>query len=327
MQTHVMMSAITLTLLSIAPFFLEASAFQNAGHCATVHHHSGRHVPHQLHPLHSIVDPTLLEELAVSGTVAVVASSIVERTGLFEDLVKDEPTMDEPSSLLVYGLANCIDDAAWVYFLLTLTTAICTQLNVNIVDLGVLKEAIPPISVTVGIATTFSSVKRTLLLQRIKGKTLGRTRIFDQFVDFVLIGVTAAVILSQLELDTNIENGFKNVFAVSGFGALFFSLVVKDLAEEIVGGLGVQLWDAFQVGENIKLGSGLSGKVVSIGLVETEIASGDVITKIPNSQIVNERVSNISRATISRLSQTLRFSYTDIDKIPKVLADIKGECF
>jgi small-conductance mechanosensitive channel len=119
--------------------------------------------------------------------------------------------------------------------------------------------------------------------------------------------------------------GFKSLFAVSGVSALFFSLVSKDLAEHIVGGLAVQVWDAFSVGETIILGNGLSGKVVSIGLVETEIECDNVITKIPNSKIVNERVSNISRATKSQVIQTLRFSYSDIKKVPKVLADIQGE--
>ena len=69
----------------------------------------------------------------------------------------------------------------------------------------------------------------------------------------------------------------------------------------------------------------MSGKVVSIGLVETEIESNNVITKIPNSKIVNERVSNISRATKSQVVQTIRFKYEDINKVSKVLADIRGE--
>eukprot|EP00984_Skeletonema_dohrnii_P007303 scaffold2645_cov96-Skeletonema_dohrnii-CCMP3373.AAC.9 len=120
--------------------------------------------------------------------------------------------------------------------------------------------------------------------------------------------------------------GFQSLFAISGASAVFFSLVSKDLAEHIVGGLAVQVWDAFSVGETITLGNGLSGKVVSIGLVETEIeSSNNVITKIPNSKIVNERVSNISRATKSQVVQTLRFSYGDMKLVPKVLADIQEE--
>mmetsp|Transcript_23187 Transcript_23187/g.39505 ORF Transcript_23187/g.39505 Transcript_23187/m.39505 type:complete len:159 (+) Transcript_23187:169-645(+) len=158
-----------------------------------------------------------------------------------------------------------------------------------------------------------------MLLQRISGKKLGRTRIYDQFIDFILTFCTCGVILSELQLDDNIGMGIQSLFAISGASAVFFSLVSKDLAEHIVGGLAVQVWDAFSVGETITLGNGLSGKVVSIGLVETEIeSSNNVITKIPNSKIVNERVSNISRATKSQVVQTLRFSYGDIKLVPKV---------
>ena len=143
--------------------------------------------------------------------------------------------------------------------------------------------------------------------------------------DFVLTICTGSVVLSELQLDDNVGMGFKSLFAVSGVSALFFSLLSKDLAEHIVGGLAVQVWDAFSVGEIVSFGNGLSGKVISIGLVETEIESNNVITKIPNSKIVNERVSNISRATKSQVVQTIRFKYEDINKVSKVLADIRGE--
>lgn len=279
--------------------------------------------------LQSIEDPTLVEELAVSGTIGLLANSIVERTGIANNLIKDEPTLDDSasstSSLLLYSIADSIDDAAWVYFMLTVVVAIDTKFDIHYVDSNILKEAIPTIAVTVGIARTFSIIKRTLLLQRISGKKLGRTKIYDQFIDFILTICTASVVLSELHLDDNVGMGFESLFAVSGVSALFFSLLSKDLAEHIVGGLSVQVWDAFSVGEIISLGNGLSGKVVSIGLVETEIESNNVITKIPNSKIANEIVSNISRAPKSQVVQTIRFKYEDIKKVPKVLADMRGE--
>jgi len=283
--------------------------------------------------LQPIEDSTLVaEQLAISGTIGLLANSIVEQSGMENDLIEDEPTMDDSSesisSLLLYGIADSIDDAAWVYFILTLVAAIDTTFDINYIDstIPILKEAIPTISVTVGIARTFSSIKRTVILQRISGKKLGRTKIYDQFIDFVLTFCTASAILSELQLDDRVGMGFQSLFAVSGVSALVFSLVSKDLAEHVVGGLAVQVWDAFSVGEKITLGNGLSGKVVSIGLVETEIESkNNIVTKIPNSKIVNERVSNISRATKSQVVQTLRFKYEDIKKVPKVLADIQEE--
>jgi len=322
---YAMMQVIPMLLIAIVQ---AVSAFQYPCSNYVGHHHHDAGRRHTT--LQSIEDPTLIEELSISGTIGLLANSIVERTGMANDLVKDEPTMDDSSestsSLLLYGIADSIDDTAWVYFFLTLVAAVDTYFDIHYVDSDILKEAIPTIAVTVGIARTLSSIKRTLLLQRISGKKLGRTRIYDQFIDFILTFSTCGVILSELQLDDNVGMGFQSLFAISGASAVFFSLVSKDLAEHIVGGLAVQVWDAFSVGETITLGNGLSGKVVSIGLVETEIeSSNNVITKIPNSKIVNERVSNISRATKSQVVQTLRFSYGDIKLVPKVLADIQEE--
>lgn len=342
-----MMQVITLSLIATAfavsafqhPFRFGHFGYHDAKQNSHLHRPSKKkyqppaYTRHSLLTLQSLEDPTLVaEQLAISGTIGLIASSIVEQSGMQNDLIKDEPTMDDSSesisSLLLYGIADSVDDAAWVYFVLTLVAAIDVAFDLNYIDstIPILKEAIPTVAVTVGTARTLSSIKRTLLLQRIQGRKLGRTQIYDQFIDFVLAFCTASAILSELQLDDRVAMGFESLFAVSGVSAVLFSIASKDLAEHIVGGLAVQVWDAFSVGEKISLGNGLSGKVVSIGLVETEIQSkNNIITKIPNSKIVNERVSNISRATKSRVVQTLRFKYEDMKKVPKVLADIQGE--
>lgn len=50
-----------------------------------------------------------------------------------------------------------------------------------------------------------------------------------------------------------------------------------------------------------------------------------MITKIPNSQISNQRISNVSRVKLCQVAQTLWFSYDDIDKISDVIPAIKEE--
>eukprot|EP00984_Skeletonema_dohrnii_P007304 scaffold2645_cov96-Skeletonema_dohrnii-CCMP3373.AAC.10 len=160
------MQVIPLLLIAIAQ---AVSAFQYP--CSNVGHHH-RDVGRRHTTLQSIedptsysLDPTLIEELSISGTIGLLANSIVERTGMVNDLVKDEPTMDDSSastrSLLLYGIADSIDDTAWVYFFLTLVAAVDTYFDIHYVDSDILKEAIPTIAVTVGIARTLSSIKRT----------------------------------------------------------------------------------------------------------------------------------------------------------------------
>lgn len=161
-------------------------------------------------------------------------------------------------------------------------------------------------------------------MQKVSGNTLGRVSIYDKLIDFVLFGVVAAVTVDTLNFD--IGMGLTSVFTASGLGALVFSLASKDLAEQITGGVIVQAADLFEVGEDVRFGDGTEGTIHKIGLVETEIMGYDnIIIKLPNSQIVKQRVSNISRMKESRVFQPLRFSYDDLDKVPQVLQDIKEE--
>ena len=160
--TYAMMQVIPLLLTAIVQ---AVSAFQYPCSNYVGHHH--HHDVGRRHTTlwQSIEDPTLIEELSISGTIGLLANSIVERTGMANDLVKDEPTMNDSSestsSLLLYGIADSIDDTAWVYFFLTLVAAIDTQFDIHYVDSDILKAAIPTIAVTVGIARTLSSIKRT----------------------------------------------------------------------------------------------------------------------------------------------------------------------
>lgn len=49
------------------------------------------------------------------------------------------------------------------------------------------------------------------------------------------------------------------------------------------------------------------------------------MTRIPNVQIVNQRVQTLSRLTESQIKQNLSFRYDDIDKIPSILRSIEEE--
>jgi len=51
----------------------------------------------------------------------------------------------------------------------------------------------------------------------------------------------------------------------------------------------------------------------------------EVITKIPNTQLSDIRISNRSRLKFSQVKQKLRFRYEDIDKIPSLVDDIRAE--
>jgi small-conductance mechanosensitive channel len=47
--------------------------------------------------------------------------------------------------------------------------------------------------------------------------------------------------------------------------------------------------------------------------------------RIPNSQLLHQRITNISQAKRSQVKQILRFHYADLNKLPTILQDIKEE--
>ncbi len=51
----------------------------------------------------------------------------------------------------------------------------------------------------------------------------------------------------------------------------------------------------------------------------------ELVVKIPNTKLADQRVSNISRTNKSQVKQELWFDYEDIDKLPQVIRSIKEE--
>ena len=63
-----------------------------------------------------------------------------------------------------------------------------------------------------------------------------------------------------------------------------------------------------------------------MGWLNTEIRGFDeVITKIPNTQLSDIRISNRSRMIYSQVKQRLRFEYEAIDIIPELCEEIREE--
>jgi hypothetical protein len=53
--------------------------------------------------------------------------------------------------------------------------------------------------------------------------------------------------------------------------------------------------------------------------------SDEVMVSIPNTDLLKERVSNLSRVRYSQVKQILRIRYDDVDKIPALIEQIKVE--
>ena len=67
----------------------------------------------------------------------------------------------------------------------------------------------------------------------------------------------------------------------------------------------------------------LSFHVLTLTLLGT--GSDELITKIPNSQLSNIRISNRSRMKFSQVKQQLNFKHEDMGRIPNLCDEIRKE--
>jgi small-conductance mechanosensitive channel len=226
-------------------------------------------------------------------------------------------------STFLYGAGGSISTAARVFAALTLAGFVAERFHLKLPMEANLREVAPSVTLTIWAALTASAIKKSIFLQGVSGNHLGRVGLYDRLIDFLIATITAVVILDEMSID--IGMGLQSVLSAGGVGALIFSLASKDLAENVVGGFVIQAWDAFDVGDDVKLGDGTEGTIKTVGLVETEIVGYDNINvRIPNAHL-SQRISNLSRIKRSQVKQTLRFKYSDLDKLPNVLNNIKKE--
>ena len=183
------------------------------------------------------------------------------------------------------------------------------------------------VAYTTWAAVQFAAFKKYLLNKAVQTKhqdKLGRASLLNQLLDFVILMVTTFFIIDLL--DVEIGAGFTSVFAIGGVGTLIVSLASKDIAEQLLSGLVLHVTDKFYEGDLVRFGDGTAGTVFKIGWMHTVIRLSDnTRTRIPNAQLANKTVTNLSRCTQCQVKTVLYFDYSDMQKLPALIKDIKEE--
>jgi len=263
-----------------------------------------------------------LVALFLAGIVGFGTDPLVEAIFNVTYLHEDN---DDIRHTFLYGAADSLSNGARATGLVLVGSMLQQYLGIHMPFQVNLLDAAPKIGFVVWTTLTLGTTKRTLLQRYVQGiKGLGRVGLYDKMID-LLLGVGAVGNIMRI-LNIDIGMGFQSLFAASGVSALVFSLASRGLVEQIASGFILQAWDAIEEGESIRLGDGTEGTVVRVGLVETVLVGGDdVETRIPNTQISKQRISNLSHVTKSQFKQILRFKYSDLSKVPDVLDTIKQE--
>lgn len=183
------------------------------------------------------------------------------------------------------------------------------------------------VAYTTWAAVQFAAFKKYLLNKAVQTKhqdKLGRANLLNQLLDFVILMVTTFFIIDLL--DVEIGAGFTSVFAIGGVGTLIISLASKDIAEQLLSGLVLHVTDKFYEGDLVRFGDGTAGTVFKIGWMHTVIRLSDnTRTRIPNAQLANKTVTNLSRCTQCQVKTVLYFDYSGMQKLPALIKDIKED--
>ena len=116
---------------------------------------------------------------------------------------------------------------------------------------------------------------------------------------------------------------FETVIAVSASLAIAVGLAAQDLVKNVIGGIMILFDRPFQVGDKIQVGNNY-GEVLTIGLRSTRIVTGDDSTvSIPNSEIMNQSVSNSNSGEPN--CQVVAEIYLPIDVDTVAVRDIATE--
>lgn len=141
----------------------------------------------------------------------------------------------------------------------------------------------------------------------------------EKVISIFLMGTALIVILKHFNYDI-----FSLITAL-GIGSLAIGLAAKDTLAHMISGFTLMLDRPFQIGDRIKLSSGLVGDVVDIGLRSTKIQGLDTtITIIPNSDLCNSALVNMVRPTaVIQGRITVGVGYgSDIDNVKALLLEI-----
>lgn len=168
--------------------------------------------------------------------------------------------------------------------------------------------------------------KRTLLSQAVNKHPdrMGKMNIYDRILDTIIFTAMGLSIMDSLQFE--VGPGLGSLFAFGGVGTMIFGLASKDLCTQFVSGLVLTTSEKFTTGDFIRLGDNITGVVTNMSWMYTEIRGSDeIITKIPNASLTDQKVANVSRMKKSQVSQKIRFEYKDAHKMPAVVAAIKEQ--
>lgn len=158
------------------------------------------------------------------------------------------------------------------------------------------------------------------LLKRILKK---QNRIDPIIIPFIR-SITKVILYIILFITIASKLGFSTTSLATILGALglALSLSIQNSLGNIVNGIFLMLSKPFVRGSTVSI-NGVDGIVESIGLIYTKLTTADRQVLIPNSDVANAKISQLSAVSMRRFDVKLVLSYqNDVDYLREVSLDV-----
>lgn len=169
-------------------------------------------------------------------------------------------------------------------------------------------------------------VKNTQRLKKKRQKTM--QKLIQNIVKYIIIILVSATILNILGVNVT------SIVAGLGVASVILSLALKDVMQDILGGLSIIFEDQFDIGDLVEI-NGFTGTVIDLGLKSTKIQSYENTLKILANRNISE-VTNYSKTNPNIIidipipyeitqKQTDKIITSIITRIEKDITTLKGK--
>jgi len=127
---------------------------------------------------------------------------------------------------------------------------------------------------------------------------------FDKSAKVVVVAVGIVFIADVLGVSPT------SLLAGLGIGGLAVALAAQDTVKNLFGSLTVVLDRPFEIGDDVKIGSDITGTVEEVGFRSTRIRTWDnTLITLPNGNLISANVDNMGRRTFWRYKALLNLAY------------------
>jgi small-conductance mechanosensitive channel len=204
-------------------------------------------------------------------------------------------------------------------------------------------QLLPNTAIPFNIATASTPEIQERAMRKLQlGVLHSRLHVANALFNILLAAWTFYIIFEVLEAEivgfmgssasSSTSSSSPSIIALGSAATMLLGWAAKDWAAMLFAGITLALSNRVQEGNEIAfVDSGMSGFIHHIGWMQTTIRGyNEIFTIVPNTQLVRQRVRNISRTFRCQVKENLRICYKDAHKLrtflPDVLLEIKASC-